>query len=149
MKRVFAVEENCMACKLCEVACVVEHSTSKNIFIAWKEKPAVVSRTRVVEELPFSYSSQCRHCEQPDCVAACSNAAITKDEQTGIVLIDEKRCVACWMCTMACNYGAIQRNIQPEFQIKNSQKCDLCIDRGYPACVEACPNGALVYEERD
>lgn len=149
MKRVFPIEENCVSCKLCEVACVVEHSQSKNIFVAWKEKPAIVSRTLVLEEDPFSFSAQCRHCEEPDCLSACSNAAITKDPETGLVRINEDRCVACWMCTMACSYGVIQMNIQPELNIKNSQKCDLCIDRGAPACVDACPNGALVYEDRD
>lgn len=149
MKRVFPIQENCIACKLCEVACTVEHSATKNLFIAWKEVPQIVSRTNVIEDMPFSFSAQCRHCDYPDCLSACSNSAITKDEKTGIVLLNDDRCVACWMCTMACNYGVIQRNIQPVVEIKNSQKCDLCIDRGAPACVDACPNGALVYEERD
>ena len=26
-------------------------------------------------------------------------------------------------------------------------KCDLCMKRGYPACVESCPTGAIVYME--
>ena len=31
------------------------------------------------------------------------------------------------------------------------QKCELCLERetGIPACVSGCPNGAIVFEERD
>ncbi|OGW07290.1 MAG: hypothetical protein A2Z59_06360 [Nitrospinae bacterium RIFCSPLOWO2_02_39_17] len=33
-------------------------------------------------------------------------------------------------------------------KVKLSSKCDLCPDRSIPACVEACPNKAMVYEDR-
>jgi carbon-monoxide dehydrogenase iron sulfur subunit len=44
---------------------------------------------------------------------------------------------------MACPYGAVQRNLT----FKKANKCDLCPDRETPACVSACPNRALVFEE--
>ena len=46
---------------------------------------------------------------------------------------------------MACPYGAVSDNAK-ECKIV---KCDLCEDRELPACVEACPNAALVFEDRD
>lgn len=45
---------------------------------------------------------------------------------------------------MACPYGAVRRNVTKGKIIK----CDLCEGRDMPACVEACPNGALVFESR-
>ncbi len=47
MKRIYPIEENCVACKLCEVACVVEHSESKNVFLAWKEEPLIEAKNTV------------------------------------------------------------------------------------------------------
>jgi carbon-monoxide dehydrogenase iron sulfur subunit len=45
---------------------------------------------------------------------------------------------------MACGFGAIKRHPVKEKIVK----CDLCPDRDVPACVAACPNEALVFEEK-
>jgi len=152
MKRIYPIEENCVACKLCEVACVVEHSKSKNVFLAWKEEPAIEAKTQVFEEAAVSFSTMCRHCDEPDCVYACPNNAIHK-ESDGSIRVDTDRCQSCWMCLMSCRYTSIKAYIKPEPKTKTtirfSNKCDLCPDRDTPACVEACPNGALVFEARD
>lgn len=42
---------------------------------------------------------------------------------------------------MVCPYGAITVDKTGR---KIASKCDLCADRGQPACVDACPNRALV-----
>ena len=55
----------------------------------------------------------------------------------------EDACIGCWSCVMACPYGAVQRNLKA----KKANKCDLCPERENPACVDACPNRALVYKE--
>ena len=67
--------------------------------------------------------------------------------------VNEERCVGCWMCLMACEYGAITRNpsVKNVPRVKNNginHHCDLCPERTQPACVMVCPTGALVYEER-
>jgi carbon-monoxide dehydrogenase iron sulfur subunit len=64
--------------------------------------------------------------------------------QTGRVIYDEEQCVGCWSCLMACGFGAIKRHPVKEKIVK----CDLCPDRDVPACVAACPNEALVFEEK-
>ena len=92
---------------------------------------------RVEERGAISFSLQCRHCEEPDCVHACISGALYKAE-TGIVVHDASKCVGCWSCVLACPYDAIIRD-----EVHNKAlKCDLCGGRE-PVCVEKCPNEAL------
>jgi anaerobic carbon-monoxide dehydrogenase iron sulfur subunit len=145
MKRIYSIEDVCIGCHLCEIGCITEHSLSKDpvkAFLHEAERP--ISRC-TVEELNggiLSLSTTCRHCDEPDCLAACISGAIQKTA-AGVVRIDKEQCVGCWSCVMACPYGAIQRNLDA----KKANKCDLCPDRTSPACVDACPNRALVYRE--
>jgi len=144
MKRVYAKEEVCIGCKLCEVYCRTEHSKSKNIIKAHKKEfPRPMARVLVEELRPVSFALQCRHCDEPACVEACITGALTKDE-SGRVVHDEAKCVGCWTCVLVCPHGAPQRDLER----RKIAKCDLCPDRETPACVEMCPNEALVYEER-
>ncbi len=147
MKRVYPKEEVCMACRLCEIACIVEHSEHKDIFWAFRsEKPRQLPKTKVEELGPLSFSANCRHCKEPACIEACITGALYRIDEAHPVLIDKDRCVACWMCIMACPYGSISRDERNG--TRHSTKCDLCPDKEIPACVEACPNRALIYEER-
>lgn len=146
MKRIYPREEYCMNCRLCEINCLVAHSKSKNLVKAFKEEvPRSVSRIVFEQAGPVSFALQCRHCEEPYCVEACMTGAMTKDAATGRVVHDREKCVGCWMCLMVCPYGAIARDTDG----KAASKCDLCPDEDVPVCVAACPNEALVYEERD
>ena len=47
----------------------------------------------------------------------------------------------------SCPYGAIE----PDETGRVMQKCELCIENagGKPACVQGCPNKAIIFEERD
>ena len=146
MKKIYANEEVCMGCKLCEIYCIVEHSKTKDIIKAFREEtPRALSRTVVEAQRPVSFALQCRHCEDAPCVAACMSGAMTKDPETGEVKHNVDRCVGCWMCVMTCPYGVIGRDTEGK---KVVSKCDLCPDRETPACVEFCPNDALVFEKR-
>jgi len=136
-----------MGCKLCEIACIVEHSLSKDIIKAYKEeRPRTLSKARVEEEGPISFCIMCRHCIDPECLEACITGALYRVSGDGPVLVNPRRCVGCWMCVMACPYGSIERDFRNGRRVIS--KCDLCPDRRIPACVEACPNRALFYEER-
>ena len=160
MKIVYPKEEACMACRLCEVACITEHSKSKDTLKAYKkENPTPLSRTLVEEIFPgLSVSVMCRHCSDAPCIEACFTSAMHR-KPDGRVIVNEPKCVGCWMCIMACPFDVIKRNQYigegqgargkgQEIKIKLSSKCDLCPDRSIPACVEACPNKALAHEER-
>jgi carbon-monoxide dehydrogenase iron sulfur subunit len=144
MKRVRAKEEVCIGCRLCEIACIVEHSESKNIIRAYKsETKRPEARNCVEEKGSLTFSVNCRHCDEPLCVAVCIAGAMVKDEETGVVRHDEEKCAGCWSCVMSCPYGVIKMNPSRGKAVK----CDLCSGRTLPACVQACPNRAIVFEE--
>jgi carbon-monoxide dehydrogenase iron sulfur subunit len=147
MKRIYVNEEYCVACRLCEIHCLVQHSRSKKIIKAFKEElPRALPRVLVEEEGPLSFAMQCRHCAEAHCIEACITGAIHRDDLTGAILCDEEKCVGCWMCVMVCPFGAIRRNVDGS---KAISKCDLCAGEETPVCVAHCPNEALVYEERE
>jgi len=152
MKRVFCRIHHCVACRACELACAVEHSRSKNLHGALRNKEKAGPRIKVERigetgspRRTRTLALQCRHCEDPVCVEACITGGLRRDGKTGKVRVDPDRCVACWSCIMVCPFGAIAED-------RNSHRavqCDLCPDRESPACVDACPTRALVYCERD
>ncbi len=176
MKVVYPVIGRCINCHLCEVACIISHSKSREPISAyffeglrfnWEQSKDFVdpaeakladaniplSRCKVWEDKVTFISTMCRHCEIADCILACKNGALYRDE-SGRVLLDEDKCVGCWMCVMACRFGAISRNVEKQNVpgVKNNginHHCDLCGDLKIPACVAVCPTRALVYEERD
>jgi Fe-S-cluster-containing dehydrogenase component/DMSO reductase anchor subunit len=95
-------------------------------------------------EIPlFNLSMACNHCCLPACMKSCPAAAISKDPETGAVIVDQERCLGCKYCTWACPYDAPRYNPSK----KVIEKCDLCIDRlkkgEAPACVCSCPTNAL------
>ncbi|MCF8068603.1 MAG: 4Fe-4S dicluster domain-containing protein [Desulfobacterales bacterium] len=90
----------------------------------------------------YSVPSVCFQCPIPDCLEACPEKAITKDEQTGIVHVDENSCTGCGKCVTACPYGMIDLNYD-----QVATKCDLC--GGDPSCVKECQFGALLFQEPD
>jgi len=143
MKRIYIKEEVCIGCHLCEVYCQVEHSQSKDILKAFKKEIPPLPRVRVEEKSPVSLSVRCQHCNEPYCVYACLSGALTLDPETGIVSVDEERCIGCWTCMLACPFGAIRQDTSREQTVK----CDLCPEADIPACVANCPNEALVYVE--
>lgn len=147
MKRVYSLEDVCIGCHLCEVACITEHSLSKDpvkAFMFEKERPISRCTVEEIDGGAVSFSTTCRHCEEPACLQACISGAVQKGAD-GRVTIDKEKCVGCWSCVMACPFGSVQRDTRS----KRAGKCDLCPDRERPACVDACPNRALVFEKGD
>jgi carbon-monoxide dehydrogenase iron sulfur subunit len=133
----------CLACKSCELACAVEHSASKELYVAVREEPRPASRVKVEAAAESAVPLQCRHCEDAPCVAICPTKAIEK-LGTGLpVLIREERCIGCKFCVMVCPFGVITLRKDGKVALK----CDLCLERQEmgeePACVAACHTGAL------
>ena len=144
MKKIIAKEQLCMGCGLCEVYCIVSHSKSKDIIKAYnRESPRPTSRLNLEIHKPVSFAIQCRNCEDAPCVTACLLGAMTKDNDSALVIHDYERCIGCWTCIMVCPYGAIIMDSSR----KVVSKCDLCSDLDEPACVSNCPNNALIYKE--
>lgn len=136
-KQVYCRPELCTGCRICANACAAVHDGVSNPRLG-----RITIRQNVFER--YEFQELCRHCEDAPCVDACMVGCIEKDEETGIVINDD-RCVGCWMCIMVCPYGGMKRDLKKQIAIK----CDQCKDIGSPACVDVCPTGALVFEERE
>jgi Fe-S-cluster-containing dehydrogenase component/DMSO reductase anchor subunit len=133
----------CIGCKCCVVACNEQNGN-----------PASINWRRVGEieggwfpATSRSYLSMgCNHCLEPTCLEGCPVDAYTKDPVTGIVRHSAEACIGCQYCTWNCSYGVPQYN--PERGVVG--KCDMCHGRlslgQAPACVSACPEGALAIE---
>ena len=146
MREIFVDLDRCNGCLMCVQACAAEHSTSKTIPGALLEGTPARIFVHLAKGRPVPVT--CRHCEEPACVDACMSGAMQKDKATGIVSNEghDQECVGCWMCIMACPYGAIvQDHSGPQAK---ALKCDRCRGKE-PACVAACPNNALVFVEPD
>ncbi len=147
MKEIFIDIERCTACKSCEIACAVEHSLSKDLFSAIFENPLPVKRVYVEKAFLFSYPVKCMHCADAACIAACPTGAMHRNHEFGSVVVNNDKCMGCWMCAMVCPFGAII----PDYAVKTARKCDFCPDRlkegGKPACVEACPTNTITFGE--
>lgn len=128
---------------MCEYNCAFANSGMTDMVKALKNKP-IFPRIHVEEQDEIHYAVSCRHCKDPLCVKSCIAGALQK-EADGTVRIDREKCVGCQTCVLVCPYGAVAPGSNGIMQ-----KCELCLQNacGAPACVQGCPNRAIVYEER-
>lgn len=137
--------DKCIGCHACEVACSEQNGLP--VDTQWRRVGEVQSGT-YPDTRHFFLSSGCNHCLEPSCLLGCPVNAYEKNNK-GIVLHLDDVCIGCGYCTWNCPYGV------PVFQKdrKIVTKCDLCVhrleDQRMPACVEACPVGAIQIEEVD
>jgi len=148
----------CAGCNSCALACkesnnlpnpdVEPHALDSNTY-TFVETRRVTSTNGEAED--HYIKRQCMHCVNAACVAACPAAAMYKSE-AGPVVYRPERCLGCRYCQVACPFGI------PRFEWNNGitpviSKCWLCYNRlqegQRPACVEACPTGALRFGQRD
>lgn len=148
----------CVGCNSCALACKAVNklpngnvepqglSSESYSFIDTRQVTTAEgeSTTRFVKR-------QCMHCVDAACVSACPAAAMYKSE-AGPVIYRPERCLGCRYCQMACPFEV------PSFEWDNGitpviSKCWMCNSRlqenQKPACVEACPTGALQFGQRD
>ncbi|OGV73614.1 MAG: hypothetical protein A3K18_17655 [Lentisphaerae bacterium RIFOXYA12_64_32] len=98
----------------------------------------------------ISIRQQCMHCREPACAAACLTKAMYKTPE-GPVIWRASKCMGCRYCMLSCPFEV------PKFEYFSANprilKCRMCWERltdgKTPVCVEACPQEAVMFGERD
>ena len=118
----------CTGCRRCETACAFFHTGRINSHL---------SRIKVVQLYSQGIDGPvlCRQCQERYCLK-CPEEALTLGPW-GQIILSPGRCTVCGFCEKACPIGAIEIFHNIVFV------CDLC--GGNPRCVEACTEGALIY----
>ena len=134
----------CIDCKACMVSCKVEHKVPRGFWRNWikhTQPDFSLGKHTFVHFQPGG----CMQCDYPTCVHACPSGATYKDDETGIIHVNEDLCIGCGNCVTACPYGARYRH--PVKRVPD--KCDFCRDRLdmglLPACVDTCPTKARTF----
>jgi carbon-monoxide dehydrogenase iron sulfur subunit len=136
-KFVSADLEKCTGCSVCEYACSMVKEKTYN---------PTKSRIRAIRLGPLvNLAITCRHCEDPACVTACPKEALSQEEKTGVIMVDEEKCNGCSWCIEACPFGAMM--LHPKKGVVST--CDNCKDLGEPQCVKWCPEEALEFLTAD
>jgi DMSO reductase iron-sulfur subunit len=141
MQKGFIFDLNkCTGCNACQIACSIENE----VLLPLNWRKVLSFNNQKYPEIPvFHLSLACNHCLDAPCLTFCPALAISKDENTGAVLINEQACIGCKYCSWVCPYDA------PIFNLNKGtmEKCTFCIHRLEenlePACVTLCPTSAL------
>ena len=154
----------CIGCESCSVACKLWNKLPYNRPKSRKQKEekdldddtwTTIQRKRVDAPNGKGYmrfvKKQCMHCLEPSCASACFSKALRVDPETHAVVYIPELCVGCRYCMLACPFEI------PRYQWDEAlpliTKCQLCVGRlkagDAPACVSACPTGALTFGDRD
>lgn len=148
MKEVLVNVERCLGCRSCELACAVAHSESKNLLGAVGEVQRPLKRIYVHQAGSKKVPLSCRHCEEAPCIDACIAGAMHRTAGGVVTNVGgPSECTGCWMCVMVCPYGVIRSEVDRRAALKCDRDC--LNDAGVPACVRACPTGALKFVEVD
>ena len=146
MKIIAVHLDRCTGCKSCELYCATERgSNGKTLLQAVQEEVVPQARIRVEGSNRVPVALQCRQCQQAPCLDSCLTGALTRDHDSGMVVVQENNCIGCWTCTLFCPYGVIY----PWPERKIALKCDRCLYMEIPTCVDVCPTKALELIELD
>lgn len=135
--RFFIDPSLCIGCRSCEIACRNENSSKGG------ERRRLIKTVENQDNYRnYFLTMSCNHCENPECFRVCQEGTLRK-RRDGVVLHDPRRCAGCGDCVRACPFGAIKYSLRTG----KVDKCNFCADRLdaklKPACIEACPTGAL------
>ena len=130
----------CTGCKACVSACHSLNGLDDDE--TWRDIGLLHGGT-IAEPYQQTVTTACHHCVEPACLEGCPVRAYEKDAETGIVRHLDDQCIGCQYCVLKCPYDV------PKYSKKRGivRKCDMCQSRlaanEAPACVQACPNGAI------
>ncbi len=133
----------CVGCRCCEVACNEQNNNPADT--KWRRVGEMEGGEFPIFTQLFN-SMSCNHCIDPECLKGCPTNSYIKISETGIVVHEDDTCIGCQYCTWNCPYGV------PTYheERKIVTKCHMCHERlevgQTPACVQACPSGAIMIE---
>jgi len=149
----------CIGCKACQVACMEWNDLRDEVGTCSGsyDNPADLSDQtwtlmRFSEhETPkgdlewLIRKDGCMHCADPGCLKACPAPGAIVQYANGVVDFQEEHCIGCGYCITGCPFN-VPRISKKD---KKAYKCTLCSDRVAvglePACVKACPTGAIMF----
>jgi formate dehydrogenase iron-sulfur subunit len=157
----------CIGCKACQVACMewndLRDEIGTNVGV-YENPPNLTEHSwtimRFAEyENPHPINGGdlewlirkdgCMHCADPGCLKACPAPGAIVQYSNGIVDFHEENCIGCGYCITGCPFD-IPRISKRDHK---AYKCTLCSDRVAvglePACIKACPTGALVFGTKE
>jgi Fe-S-cluster-containing dehydrogenase component len=142
----------CVGCLGCSVACKALNNVPIGNF--WNKvlrigpNPIEGGSGHFPDVEMYFLTVQCQHCQEPSCVHVCPTSAshIAAD---GTVQIDQRKCIGCRFCVMACPYGVRYLN-QEERVVEKCTLCEPKISRGeLPQCVSQCGGMARYFGDLD
>lgn len=136
-QRLVVQPQYCIGCRACEMACAFTHGQQGQ---PGKSRCMTLTMAVKDEYVPML----CLQCDNAACVQVCPVFAISRNEQTGVVLVDMDKCMLCMACTVACPFG----NMHFDAPNRAVVKCDLCAGYGdNPRCAMFCPTKCLSVEQ--
>jgi Fe-S-cluster-containing dehydrogenase component/DMSO reductase anchor subunit len=132
--------DRCTGCKACVSACHTLNGLDEGEM--WRTV-GLLHGGSAAAPAQQTVTTSCHHCVDPACLRGCPTQAYEKHPLTGIVEHLDDQCIGCQYCTLMCPYDAPKYNRR----LGIVRKCDMCSDRlahgEAPACVAACPSGAI------
>ncbi|WP_234697102.1 DmsC/YnfH family molybdoenzyme membrane anchor subunit [Nitrosophilus alvini] len=132
----------CIGCHCCEVACNEINNNPVDV----KYRRVGELEGGIFPDASWLFISMgCNHCIDPWCLKGCPTKSYIKIDN-GIVIHDDEACIGCQYCTWNCPYGVPVYNKERHIVTK----CHMCYEKieakETPACVQACPEGAIEIE---
>lgn len=124
--------EKCTGCKQCSLACSL---TKEQIFDLNRGRIKIWKK----EDIALGLQFLCEQCDAHPCIKSCPEGALSRNETTGIITVNNEKCKSLGHCVEACPYHGIRLHpvtMKPLI-------CDLC--GGDPYCEKHCVPGALLW----
>ena len=159
---------SCIGCKACQVACMQWNDLRDDIgdtmgtydnprdltpqswtVMRFSEVETKATETEASKLEWLIRKDGCMHCDDPGCLKACPAPGAIVKYTNGIVDFISENCIGCGNCITGCPFDV------PRISQKDNKayKCSLCSDRVgvglEPACVKACPTGAIRFGTKE